>query len=122
MNNLSWLIYLSSLVNVVQGLFIFLAIVCGIWSAICILLRTFGHPARYGDDNEATKYGKRNMKFSIPLLALFWVLAALVPDQRTVLLIAGSEIGGKVYTDPDTQEILNEAKGALRAKLKKLKE
>lgn len=122
MNSLSWLIYLSSFVGVVQGLFILLTVACGVWSVACILLAAFGHPERCSKDEGAKAYGKKYVKFSIPFLMFFWLAAAAVPDQRTVLLIAGSEIGGSVYSDPGTQELLKEAKEVLKSKLKKLKD
>lgn len=109
MNSLSWVIYLAGIFPYVQGLFIFLAILSGVLLSSYLLCSKLGHPSEriYGEEEKAFKLlaGKRVYIFA-PLLALFWLLAAAVPSERTILLIVASESGERLMQTDEFKKAL----------------
>ena len=104
MNSLSWLIYLA---GVSQSLSVFLVLLCVVSATVGMLLTVIaivclgtrdsnGYALandRYQDRQEIHKSAKRwAVRFGI-LFVVFGMFSNLLPERKTVLLIAASEIG-----------------------------
>lgn len=110
MNSLSWLIYFAGLAPFVQGFFIFSTAILGALLLWNITVSLCGHPSHevYGENERKIMAScKRRASFVLaPLFVLFWLLAAMVPSERTLLLIGISEGGEKVIQTEEFRKIM----------------
>ena len=114
MNNLSWLIYLASVVPNLSGFIITIMIVVSAALSFWALA-----VAMHNDDyraEEVWEYPK--FKVFIPLIFLLGLIASLIPDKQTIYLIAGSEAGEYVVNTPEAQEIMNDIHSIIKLQLK----
>lgn len=108
MNNLSWMLYFSEVLPNLASVLGFLGGGAILAWLMVSLFYMMGHE---------TYHGK-----TWPLIAsLAWVLVAtLMPSQKTILLIAGSEAGEYVATTESGKAIISDVQEAIRAQLHKL--
>lgn len=116
MNNLSLLIYLADVVSSLDAAFEFLTSISG----ICWLFSLFSIVYFHVDDFEAEA-----KRFSLKMLRLssisFFVclfVVALTPEKDTLYLIAASEAGEKIITNPEVIETVEIVKDYLLKQIK----
>ncbi len=112
MNSLSWLLYLSNVVPNIGGVLIVIAVGCGVATLYVVVVGWME------DSPEIIA----KWRVLLPLCLGAAIVAALIPTQQTILTIAASELGERVATTQDGQEILTDLKDAVKAQLKALKE
>lgn len=133
MNSLSWLVYFS---NVIPNIGAFMLIVgvlsiftSGVAAAICAGIHSENSHGRYGGEPKYARaqdyFNQKKWKFwiktaSVGLLMMF--LSTLVPSERTMYMIAASEIGETIVTSPEAEEVLGELKDTILFKLNELQE
>lgn len=109
MNSLSWLIYLAGATGSLSGFLTFVVVVLALLTAMLTLvaLFTLDETDKYGDllseaelNNVRRTHGvsrRSAIRFGILFLVL-GTATSLLPDRKTVLLIAASEIGERMLT------------------------
>lgn len=114
MNGISWLIYGAEVLDSMHHYLFFIALLSGVFAVISNMYRF------YEADMSNTKV-KLNWP---PIMAvfLFGFIMVLLPETKTVYLIASSELGETLITKPETQEIMQDVYDILRGKLGELKE
>jgi high-affinity Fe2+/Pb2+ permease len=124
MNNLSWLLYLSDVLPSISTLFGFLG--TGVMF-LCVVLFVVGSVSRDDAcDRQSAEWaeGKATQALSIkvaPIGIILWVVAVVVPAQKTILMIAASEMGETVVKSPEAQEVFADLKAVLKQRLDALK-
>lgn len=114
MNSISWLIYLA---EAVTGLSILLgvgAVVVLVFIGFWCLFRGIEH------DIEVMTSLKQAKGLIFTCLAALFIMV-LVPSQRTIYLIAASEIGESVLTNPESKKYLLDIKEIIDKKIAELK-
>lgn len=100
MNSLSWLIYLSGVVSGVKAVLVLAAI---IMIAVCVVLLV----AHMVDPGVRHSSITRKLIATVALCATaFALVAAIVPSQRTVLMIAASEMGEQVMLNSGADQLM----------------
>lgn len=100
MNSLSWLIYLSGVVSGVKAVLVLAAI---IMIAVCVFLLV----AHMVDPGVRHSSITRKLIATVALCATaFALVAAIVPSQRTVLMIAASEMGEQVMLNSGADQLM----------------
>lgn len=127
MNGLSWLIYVSDIIGSFEGFLLFLVIVTfgltiltGILSLIHWKYIYSSSAYEVGknkgdlvfDEPDRQRYLKY-FKWLLPLFIFLSLLIIFIPQQRTILLIAGSELAESVVLDEKNIQIYD----ALRDKI-----
>lgn len=111
MNSLSWLIYGIQLTSNVGA---FLAITSGLFLltlGLIFVVRciTIDNDYNSKDATKALKYAEARKNFRklfwIPLLGIF--LACVIPNERTMYLIAASEIGERIVKTETVQRVVD---------------
>lgn len=113
MNNLSWALYGIEVVGRLGPLTAFLAVLSMVACAGALL---FGAIMRESDDRDDEKAGKKLQGFAKPLLwsaVVLAMIAVMLPSQRSLYLIVGSQISETVVTSEDGQRVID----ALRKKV-----
>lgn len=104
MNSLSWLIYLTqvtSTINVVAGaMAIIIGVLLGFGGFMTLL---FWEELSESQENIAKKMGKN----LFVLWVITFILFAFFPSQRTMLLIAGSEISERIANNSKVQNVID---------------
>lgn len=119
MNNLSWLIYFADVADRVQGAFTFIAVMLGIFLVILIPVWIVNYPG--GMNLEQSQFCKRLVIILCILFPLFTTIALFAPSSKAIYLIAGSEIGEQIVTNPEAIEMFNDIKDIVKKELKELK-
>lgn len=126
MNNLSWFIYLAELIPSIRGSII-------IWAFLAIILLAIyslfiGHKidmAYHNDDDNYRDTLKSRLasvlKKAVVTIIVLWTVAILLPSKQTLYMIAASEVGEKVATSPQAQEIMKDISAVLKKQLEELK-
>ena len=96
MNSLSWLIYLASIVEGISAFFVFIAI-CG---SFVLGVTSIG-------------LGKNFFSKKILFFSFLFLIGLLIPNQKTLYMIAASEYGETAIKSETGQALLN----TLREKL-----
>jgi len=122
MNNLSWLIYLAS---VLPNIGAFLAFIGFLMSAglLAWCLITWRYNDTVNTRNRICGYTDEKRKYPnfyvlIPVALFLCIISTLIPDKNTIYLIAGSEVGEYVVNTPEAQEILNDVHKIIKLQLK----
>jgi len=125
MNNLSWFIYLTQVVEGARDVIaggIALAII-GV-AVIGIPLMAF-YLGEGFDENKYTaedKYISGKMRHGLKLSAVVLVggaaLATIIPSRQTMLLIAGSEMGERAISSSAVQDVVNPGVDLLKTWIK----
>lgn len=125
MNNLSWFIYLTQLVDNIGGASIALVIVlafAGIPLAIfwCIFASEAGIDSTKHDSEEkqVALLFRRLTKSWIVAIFFFLTVSVVIPSRQTMLLIAGSEIGERIVKSDAVKDIVNPGADLLKAWIK----
>lgn len=112
MNSLSWFLYLAGIANSVGGA---LFILCLITAIVIVILNITGnvHGYEHTIDHEFKIFAK-------PYIIAFVVLVAmisLIPSKDTLYMIAGSEIGEVVITNPENQIVFDKVRELVNTRL-----
>jgi MFS family permease len=118
MNMLSWLIYLAGVTGTLSGFFVFLAVLFGFIAAGCVVvwittLQTtdaYSRPFEQSVVAEKTTVRKHSWRYIWVFLIMMitsGMLAAVIPDRRTVLLIAASQMGEQVLNHPRVNQVVD---------------
>lgn len=110
MNTLSLLIYLSS---VIPSVGVFLVFAGGLGIPILTIVGAF-----WSGETDTNQFGKLKPYFITCAVAVF--IAVLIPDQKTIYMIAASEMGEAVVTTETGQEVFNELKDTVMYQLQQL--
>ncbi len=128
MNSLSWLLYLSGVVGSINSFLIFVTVAFGagsvITGAIFIITRIVASETHRKQDERADNLALSNSfrKFFIIFITLFTVvgcIANLVPDRRTMIMIASSEVGEKVINSEGVQKVIDPSIDLLKTYMEK---
>ena len=110
MNTLSLLIYLSS---VIPSIGVALSIVGYIGPPFLVLGGMF-----WSGETDMNQYPKLKPYFITCVVAIF--ISILIPDQKTIYMIAASEMGEAAVTTEAGQEVFNELKDTVMYQLQQL--
>lgn len=118
MNNLSWFIYLTQVVPGLGQMFTGLAIVLGTALALSFMVRVMS-----SDEDDYEEELKPMLikfhKYSTICGVVFALLAVSIPNRQTMILIAASEVGEKVYQSEKAKAILDPSVELLQEWIKK---
>lgn len=109
MNSLSWLIYLG---DVAEALKLVAGGVAGLIFVVCLVLA----PMIIDECSGAT------IKKIAALTLILGFVAIVIPSQRTIYMIAASEMGERVVSQPETKEMLGDLREVIAKQIKKLKD
>lgn len=108
MNNLSWFIYLTQVVDAIGVLCAVTIVLGGIASIITLVI---GHVE---ESERTTSLGKRILAG----VCVAAVVGTVVPSRQTMLLIAGSEMGERIVKSDAVKDIVNPGADLLKAWIK----
>lgn len=105
MNNLSWFIYATQIVDNLRALaggFVFVGLMAGGMSGfVCAM-------CYWHEDNSAPlDVWRRQMRWLVPSLIFCAFLLVATPSRQTMLLIAGSEMGERAVNSDAVTSIVN---------------
>jgi hypothetical protein len=115
MNSLSWFIYFAEVAgNVSAGITAvsIIALVVVGCSAIPALIDCMGDGEFYD------KVWRPTAKWLVPCALLGLLTAAIIPSQRTLIMIAGSELGERVAKSDGVNSIVNPGMDLIRKWIK----
>lgn len=129
MNNLSWFLYLADVFGSLQhvmSLFSFISFfACGGFTLFYFITKNeagYDHNTKNKSPMMATAKILRNIAITmIPIFLFSITIAVLLPEKKTMYLIALSEFGERVATNENVVGIASEANDVLRAYLTKMK-
>lgn len=129
MNSLSWLIYLANVTGNLGGFFLFLTLAGGFTTlvfGVCYFIYkddvsnkvgrqdNYGHSlskeyfeARIAALNGQIAIFKRMAMTGFTALVIFGTLTALMPERKTIMLIAASEVGERVVNSSKVQSVVD---------------
>jgi len=102
MNTLSWLLYLADVVGNVSGVAWAIFWLLAVWAGLCGIAAVI-----YTDNMEKEKAEQslKNMGKKIISLILPALILVITPSERTVYLIAASEMGEKVINTEAAKKV-----------------
>ncbi|HDZ4931879.1 TPA: hypothetical protein RTF98_001293 [Campylobacter jejuni] len=100
---LAFLIYITSILDDISGLFINIAVITLIASIFLLVLFFY---FEIEEDKEIVKGIKTGMKIFIPVCVVVVFIAALMPSKQTAYLMAGAYIGELVIKSEFTNKRL----------------
>ena len=102
MNNLSWFLYAVDLLGNLQGFFGWAAVLLGIFIPfiLCVMIN------ETWDDDKKPKLW-RYLRTSVVSGVIFCLLAIVIPSQKTMYLILGSEVGQKVIQSDTGKKVFD---------------
>lgn len=116
MNNLSWFIYLTQVVDEARSTFggvnAFIVIAGSITFFVCLMARFIE------DETYPLKIWLRIARWSAPVLVLSIIAYTVIPSRQTMLLIAGSEMGERIVKSDAVKDIVNPGADLLKAWIK----
>lgn len=138
MNTLSWLIYGGDLAEGLKTLAIMAGLFAVIVSAACFFFglasADFGKlDVRYADSAEERSAAKDlvNRRYrlakvapltGLPIAFIFAAVAAAIPSKATIYMIAASEMGERVVSQPEAKEMLGDLREVIAKQIKKLRD
>lgn len=116
MNTLSWFLYLTGIVPNILAFIITISVITIIVGTVIYITTLFYENGTvWGPaDSEKRKSFRRKAWWSVVSSFLVILVMMFVPSQKTLYMIAASEVGQTVVQTPEAQEILD----LLRAKIK----
>ena len=121
MNTLSWLVYSADVIPNIGNIFIALAVVVVIILGCIFIHGIFERGMARGTESERWAKGASLQKkalFSLWVPFIFITLSAFVPSERTIYMIAASEIGETAYDSFKGSEIYEALKKRIEQELK----
>jgi hypothetical protein len=119
MNNLSWFIYLTQIVdnigNAAQGVLVFV----GVFGGIGLVFATAYRFAECMGDDPFVPVHRRLVKLFIIAIAVSAMAAVFVPSRQTMLLIAGSEIGERFTKSEAARDVVSPGVELLKTWIKR---
>lgn len=106
MNNLSLLLYLADVVGSLDlflGFVAFIATAAGVIFLIICVVITCEDAWDIEDNGKMMK--ALGLKAILPLLLVGWVGGAVVPSEKTVYMIAGSQMGEQALATPEFNKL-----------------
>ena len=122
MNSLSWFLYLGAVSGQLSTLFSLVGVLMMVSGAVSILPGRIipwnnpDHPENVRTRNFFKKWSAIGTIFGFVMVSI----SIFIPDQRTVYLIAASEVGNQVVTSEEGQELYGELKTALKGIIQNL--
>ena len=110
MNTLSLLIYLSSVIPNIGGVLTFVGFIVPPFLAFAGMI--------WSGETGLNQFPKLKPYFITCAVAIF--VSILIPDQKTIYMIAASEMGEAVVTTEAGQEVFNELKDTVMYQLQQL--
>jgi hypothetical protein len=97
MNTLSWTIYFIGVLGGVGSLFAWMA---GLGTVATIFITIWYLVIGFNSEDKEVKasipFFKSLRNIVVPLFLIGWIGSIFIPDRRTMILIASSEVGGRV--------------------------
>ena len=126
MNSVSWFIYLADVLPRVGTV----AFICATIMTICLIIITVSYYiAVCVSGDERTEKEVTPIRIALGKSLRFWWLASFImiigvfmPAQKTLYMIAASEVSGVVINDPRTQEVFDTMSNTIKQKLEELTE
>lgn len=109
MNSLSWMIYFASVVGNVQGFLGFATFAIAAVIGGVALFMTM--------ESESVVKSAPFLRKYIWLPIVSGLVATLIPSSQTIYLIAASEAGETVITNPETIEMMTDLKAIIKKRL-----
>jgi hypothetical protein len=104
MNNLSWIIYLAGVVGDLKNVLLFAAFTTGFCGLGCII----GYAVHQGEEDAPWLFRSRWLLFLLALPFLLGLIGSMIPTERTIYMIAASEFGETVVTDPRSRKLMDD--------------
>lgn len=118
MNSVSIFVYVADVIGRISVLLIFAGLLTLAITAVLFIITGLHNDSIY-DKREKKPYPKKQ-GFAALLLAFFiFFLAALMPSQTAMYMIAASEAGELIVKSPEAQEVFNDLKAVIRKNLKR---
>lgn len=116
MNTLSWLLYVAEVIPNVGVAFGLMAFFVGLSIAIACVVGAYKRDVAFNDKDEwqsGYDLQRKALRYvwAVPVLVL---LSVLTPSKTTIYMIAASEMGETVVTNPEANEIFD----AMKARVK----
>lgn len=114
MNTLSWFFYLASVVPSLSAL-------CVLLGLLLLGINLFFQVFYFFETNNTRKVEDTvwTFKFRIPLIAFsMFMVAVLTPSEKTIYMIAASEIGEEVVQSQEAKELYDDLRSIIKGYLK----
>jgi hypothetical protein len=118
MNNLSWFIYLTQIVDAIGTAAMVSVVLGGIGGIFGGMFLTYN----VEDKKLTAAAAVRICKFYVAAVVIAVMLAIFTPSRQTMILIAGSEIGERVVKSDDVQSVVNPGMDLIRKWIKWIKQ
>ena len=115
MNSLSWTIYAANVLPNFSAAFGFISIMGALTFAGALVV------SRVIANVEGKEFKFSLPKWSVWLWAAVFLLALAIPSERAIYLMAASQMGEKVITDPATAEMMRDVREIISSNLKEMK-
>jgi hypothetical protein len=119
MNKLTWFIYFADVLPNLPWVFFWTIVGTGVIMFVTVMAaaeRQAGEDVDQANqrlNKHIGRCGTFGKIFIIPMLILFVITFALVPTQKTIYLMAGSEVGEEVINTPEVKQVREILKGYL---------
>ena len=114
MNTLSLFIYLANVIDNMSGYLTFIAFIFFVITGF-VTLGTFIYTVQ---EEMPTRKWLITLGFTWVLTIGLGLLVAFIPSERTIYMIAASELGEQVVTNPEAQEVMTALKERIMLELK----
>ena len=126
MNSLSWLIYAAAVLpNMATMVGMFILVSCAV-VMVFALIQYIGVCDAVSSGTEDKSIAKGSLKKTAKTVAITMVLTfivvGVVPDSKTIYMIAGSEAAEAVVSSEDGQEVLADIKEIIQLQLTNMKD
>jgi hypothetical protein len=113
MNSLTWMIYIAGVVGNLQSLLLILGIPLLTGGLIFYVVNMF-----MGEDGELN-----TAPLAVTAIAgfVFCLVSSLIPSERTIYLMAASQIGETVVTDKRNSAVFDDLRTVIEQKIRELK-
>lgn len=123
MNSVSWFLYLADAMSSLSGVLVFFGVLATLMVCLGVFMSLLNTDStskdrqqRYADFNAN---GTRFIRGFVPWMILCFVVAAIIPAQKTMYAIAASQVGEQVVKSEAVQGVANDAAKALQIWIKK---
>lgn len=106
LNTLSWLLYLSSVMDKIS----ITGIVCGFAALVCLLIILMVNSSAISKQEKVTI---ELLKTLVVMFSSVFLVSILSPTKDVVYMIIASEMGEEIYNHPDTKIIYESIKSTV---------